>query len=119
MFIGVCLFRGGSLVTSLMSFPKEGVGYPWYQIPSSRYGFQWGRVYPRGIGYLGGVGYTRGVVHSTPYPPLSLHGVEGTAVVGTHPTGMFSSFIVSTLCRTVEMLPYCLGGSSSLGSLND
>ena len=27
--------------------------------------------------------------------------------------------IVSILCRTVEMPPYCLGGSISLGSLND
>ena len=114
-----------------MSFPKEGVGCTWDQVPSRRYGLQWDRVYPGGIGYLGRVGYTggrsgiqgemvgytQGVVYPTPYPPP--HGLEGTAVVGTHPTGVFSSCIVSTLCRTVEMPPYYLGGSISLGSLSD
>ena len=44
---------GGSLVTSPMSFPREGVVYPWYQVPSRGYGLQGGRVYLGRIWYLG------------------------------------------------------------------
>ena len=94
----VSLVPGPFLVPGPMSFLGV-VGYLWFFVPWDGVGTgdgdtQWrglvnpgGRVHPEGVGYR-----ESGRVYGVGYPGVRLYplGVEATAAVGTHTTGMLS-----------------------------